>query len=78
MYETGRGSYKMRATYHLDKNDKNTVIIDALPYQVSGNKVIEQIAKLMLDKKLPWLNDINDESDHENACRIVLEFKKAN
>lgn len=76
MYETGRGSYKMRATYHLDKNDKNTVIIDALPYQVSGNKVIEQIAKLMLDKKLPWLNDINDESDHENACRIVLEFKK--
>lgn len=76
MYQTGRGSYKMRATYHLDKSDKNTVIIDALPYQVSGNKVIEQIAKLMTDKKLPWLNDINDESDHQNACRIVLEFKK--
>lgn len=77
MYESGRGSYKMRATYHLDKTDKNTIIIDALPYQVSGNKVIEQIAKLMTDKKLPWLNDINDESDHENDCRIVLEFKKS-
>lgn len=76
LYETGRGSYKMRATYHLDNKDKNTVIIDALPYQLSGNKVIEQIAKLMNDKKLPWLNDINDESDHENPCRIVLEFKK--
>ncbi|WFF38518.1 DNA topoisomerase IV subunit A [Moraxella nasibovis] len=76
MYETGKGSYKMRATYHIDPKEKNTVIIDALPYQVSGNKVIEQIAKLMTDKKLPWLNDINDESDHENACRIVLEFKK--
>ncbi|MDO4441126.1 MAG: DNA topoisomerase IV subunit A [Moraxella sp.] len=76
MYEQGRGSYKMRATYHIDPKEKSTVVIDALPYQVSGNKVIEQIAKLMMDKKLPWLNDINDESDHENACRIVLEFKK--
>ncbi|UNU72935.1 DNA topoisomerase IV subunit A [Moraxella nasovis] len=76
MYESGRGSYKMRATYHLDPNDKNTIIIDALPYQVSGNKLIEQIAKLMNDKKLPWVVDINDESDHENACRIVIELKK--
>lgn len=76
MYEQGRGSYKMRATYRIDPKEKNIVIIDTLPYQVSGNKVIEQIAKLMTDKKLPWLNDINDESDHENACRILLEFKK--
>ncbi|AWY21510.1 DNA topoisomerase IV subunit A [Moraxella bovis] len=76
MYETGRGNYKMRATYHIDKQDKNTVIIDALPYQVSGSKIIEQIAKLMTDKKLPWVNDITDESDHENACRIVIEFKR--
>lgn len=76
MYEQGRGSYKMRATYHINPKEKNIVVIDALPYQVSGNKVIEQIAKLMTDKKLPWINDINDESDHENACRIVLEFKK--
>ncbi|MDO4699835.1 MAG: DNA topoisomerase IV subunit A [Moraxella sp.] len=76
MYETGKGSYKMRATYHLDKQEKNTVVIDALPYQVSGNKIIEQIAKLMADKKLPWVVDVNDESDHQNTCRIVIELKK--
>lgn len=76
MYETGRGNYKMRATYHIDKADKNIIIIDALPYQVSGSKIIEQIARLMTDKKLPWIQDINDESDHENACRIVIELKK--
>ncbi|MDO4427801.1 MAG: DNA topoisomerase IV subunit A [Moraxella sp.] len=76
MYETGKGSYKMRATYHLDEKEKNTIVIDALPHQVSGNKVIEQIARLMADKKLPWVTDVNDESDHENACRIVIELKK--
>ena len=75
MYETGRGSYKMRATFHIDSKEKNLVIIDALPYQVSGNKIQEQIAKLMTDKKLPWITDIHDESDHENACRIVLELR---
>jgi topoisomerase-4 subunit A len=75
IYETGRGSYKMRAVYHIDKKEKNLVIIDALPHQVSGNKIQEQIAKLMTDKKLPWIVDIHDESDHENACRIVLELK---
>lgn len=47
MYETGRGNYKMRATYHIDESDKNIVIVNALPYQVSGSKIIEQIAKLM-------------------------------
>lgn len=76
IYETGKGNYKMRATYHIDKQEKNLVIIDALPYQVSGNKIIEQIAKLMADKKLPWVLDINDESDHQNACRLVIELKK--
>ncbi|OOR91685.1 DNA topoisomerase IV subunit A [Moraxella caviae] len=76
MYETGKGSYKMRATYHVDDKDKNTIVIDALPYQVSGNKILEQIAKLMNDKKLPWVVDANDETDHENACRIVIELKK--
>ena len=76
IYQTGRGNYKMRATYHIDSNDKNTLIIDALPYQVSGSKIIEQIARLMTDKKLPWIQDINDESDHQNACRIVIELKK--
>ncbi|WP_299066586.1 DNA topoisomerase IV subunit A [uncultured Psychrobacter sp.] len=75
MYESGRGSYKMRATFHIDPKEKNLVIIDALPYQVSGNKIQEQIARLMTDKKLPWVVDIHDESDHENPCRIVLELK---
>ena len=50
MYETGKGSYKMRATYHADPKQNHLVIINALPYQVSGNKVVEQIAKLMMDK----------------------------
>lgn len=75
MYSTGKGSYKMRATYHVDEKEKNLVIIDALPYQVSGNKIIEQIANLINAKKLPWVTDIHDESDHQNACRIVLELR---
>ena len=75
MYKTGRGSYKMRATYHVDDKEKNLIIIDALPYQVSGNKIIEQIANLINSKKLPWVTDIHDESDHQNPCRIVLELR---
>lgn len=76
MYETGKGSYKMRATYHTDPKQNHLVIINALPYQVSGNKVVEQIAKLMIDKKLPWVTEIRDESDNLNPCRIVIELKK--
>ena len=77
LYKTGRGSYKMRATYHVDDKEKNLVIIDALPYQISGNKIIEQIANLINAKKLPWVTDIHDESDHQNACRIVLELRSS-
>ena len=77
MYETGKGSYKMRATYHADPKQNHLVIINALPYQVSGNKVVEQIAKLMMDKKLPWVTEIRDESDNLNPCRIVIELKKS-
>ena len=77
LYRTGRGSYKMRATYHVDDKEKNLVIIDALPYQISGNKIIEQIANLINAKKLPWVTDIHDESDHQNACRIVLELRSS-
>lgn len=77
LYKTGRGSYKMRATYHVDDKEKNFVIIDALPYQISGNKIIEQIANLINAKKLPWVTDIHDESDHQNACRIVLELRSS-
>lgn len=73
---TGRGSYKMRARWQLEKHNNQTlVVIDALPYQVSGNKVQEQIAALITHKKLPWVTDINDESDHENPCRLVLELR---
>lgn len=77
MYQTGRGSYKMRAVYHIDEHEKNLVIIDALPYQVSGNKVIEQIAQQIGQKKLPWVTDIRDESDHQNPCRIVIELRSS-
>ena len=77
MYETGKGSYKMRATYHTHPKQNHLVIINALPYQVSGNKVVEQIAKLMMDKKLPWVTEIRDESDNLNPCRIVIELKKS-
>ena len=77
MYETGKGSYKMRATYHTDPKQNHLVIINALPYQVSGNKVVEHIAKVMMDKKKPGVTEIRDESDNLNPCRIVIELKKS-
>lgn len=69
MYETGYGSVKMRATYQKEKGD---IIIEALPFQVSGSKVITQIADQMRKKKLPLVEDIRDESDHKNPTRIVI------
>lgn len=69
IYEKGTGTIKMRATYGKEGSD---IIVNALPYQVSGEKIIEQIAALMQAKKLPQLMDIRDESDHENPTRIVL------
>ncbi len=69
IYQTGRGSVRMRAIYHVDDGD---VVVTALPYQVSGAKVIEQIAAQMQAKKLPMVADLRDESDHENSCRIVI------
>lgn len=69
MYRSGAGSLRQRATY---KKEKDGIIITSLPYQVSGSKIIEQIALQMQQKKLPWLEDVRDESDHENALRIVL------
>ena len=68
-YETGHGSVKMRARYEVEKE---AIAITALPYQTSGNKIIEQIAQQMQAKKLPMLDDIRDESDHETPTRIVL------
>jgi len=69
LYETGKGSLKARATYQVESGE---IVITALPYQVSGNKVLEQIAAQMQKKKLPMVVDLRDESDHENPTRIVI------
>ena len=69
IYETGRGSVRMRAVYRVEDGD---VVVTALPHQVSGSKVLEQIAGQMQAKKLPMVADLRDESDHENPCRIVI------
>lgn len=69
LYETGRGSVRMRAVYRVEDGD---VVVTALPHQVSGAKVLEQIAAQMQAKKLPMVADLRDESDHENPCRIVI------
>ncbi len=69
LYQTGRGSLKARATYVIENGE---IVINALPYQVSGAKVLEQIAAQMQKKKLPMVVDLRDESDHENPTRIVI------
>jgi len=69
MYHSGNGSIKMRATY--EKED-NHIVITALPHQVSGAKLLEQIAAQMLAKKLPMIEDLRDESDHENLTRLLI------
>jgi topoisomerase IV subunit A len=69
IYHSGNGSLKMRAKYELEENN---IVITALPYQVSGAKLIEQIAAQMNAKKLPMVEDVRDESDHENPTRLVL------
>ena len=69
LYETGRGSVRMRAVYRVEDGD---IVVSALPHQVSGSKVLEQIAAQMQAKKLPMVADLRDESDHENPCRIVI------
>ena len=69
MYESGKGSIRMRAVYRVEDGD---IVVTALPHQVSGAKVLEQIAAQMQAKKLPMVADLRDESDHENPCRIVI------
>ena len=69
MYETGTGSVRMRARY---EREDGAIIVTALPYQVSGSKVLEQIAQQMLAKKLPMVEDLRDESDHESPTRLVI------
>lgn len=69
LYQEGTGSVKMRAVYHLEKHH---IVITELPYQVSGAKIIEQIATQMQQKKLPFIEDLRDESDHEHPTRLVI------
>ncbi len=69
IYETGSGQVRMRAVYETETEG---VIITALPYQVSGSRILEQIAQQMSAKKLPMVEDLRDESDHENPVRLVI------
>lgn len=69
LYETGSGSIRTRAIY---TRENGNIVITALPYQVSPSKILEQIATQMRAKKLPWLEDLRDESDHANPIRLVL------
>ncbi len=69
MYETGHGSVKMRAIWEKENTD---IVVTALPHQVSPAKVLEQIAAQMQAKKLPMVEDLRDESDHENPTRLVI------
>ena len=74
IYQTGTGSVRMRAAWEREEND---VVITALPYQVSGSKVQQQIAQQMQAKKLPWVDDLRDESDHESPTRLVISLRSA-
>ena len=69
IYRTGHGSVRMRALYIKEEGD---IIITALPHQVSGSRILEQIAHQMQAKKLPMVEDLRDESDHENPTRLVI------
>jgi len=69
IYQSGHGSIRMRALWERDGGD---VVITALPHQVSGNKILEQVASQMRAKKLPMVDDLRDESDHENPTRLVV------
>ena len=69
LYETGSGSFRARAVYEVEEGE---VVVTALPFQVSGSKVLEQIAAQMRAKKLPMVEDLRDESDHEHPVRLVI------
>jgi topoisomerase-4 subunit A len=71
-YEHGAGSFRARASWEIE-TETGHVIITQLPYQVSGSRVQEQVAQQIRDKKLPMVEDVRDESDHENPTRLVLE-----
>ncbi len=72
MYHTGNGTLRLRASYKMDDGD---IVITSLPYQISGGKILEQIAMQMRNKKLPLVEDLRDESDHEEPVRLVITPK---
>jgi topoisomerase-4 subunit A len=72
MYMTGNGTLRLRASYREENGD---IVINSLPYQISGNKILEQIAGQMRNKKLPLVEDLRDESDHEDPIRLVITPK---
>ena len=72
MYSSGRGGFKIQAKW---QEEKNSIIIDSLPYQASGSKILEQIAEQMQNKKLPMVVDLADEGDHEYPVRLVITLK---
>jgi len=69
IYSTGNGTLRARATYEIEDGD---IVVTSLPYQASGSRVMEQIASQMQAKKLPMVEDLRDESDHENPTRLVI------
>jgi topoisomerase-4 subunit A len=69
MYNSGTGSIRARARWSREDGE---IVITALPYQVSPAKVLEQIAQQMQQKKLPMVEDLRDECDHENPIRLVI------
>lgn len=69
IYTEGNGSVRLRASYELQEGE---IVISALPYQVSGSKLMEQIAAQMTAKKLPMVSDLRDEGDHDNPTRLVI------
>ena len=72
MYSSGRGGFKIQSQW---EQEKNQIIISALPHQASGSKILEQIAEQMVNKKLPMVVDLADEGDHEDPVRLVISLK---
>ncbi|MCK5324353.1 MAG: DNA topoisomerase IV subunit A [Woeseiaceae bacterium] len=73
IYATGIGTLRLRAAYKIENSD---IVITSLPHQVSGSKVLEQVAAQMRAKKLPQVDDLRDESDHEDPIRLVISKKR--
>jgi topoisomerase-4 subunit A len=69
IYATGNGTFRARARYEMEEGE---IVVTELPYQVSGSKVLEQVAAQMRAKKLPMIEDLRDESDHEHPTRLII------